>query len=204
MLPYAESAGWQERGRMDVVLTMFAALAVRAAARAGYPVEPSRWRDTAGSLRWYQNPNGGFPFGEGMTWSTGETAAGLATLLICREQLALKDARQPPWLAAVTQKTYAHLRKHFDPRENYSPDRTAPYHYCYLYAVKVVGRVSRRREIGGKDWYARGANWLLKQQKKDGRWVDRTCIKPKDVLGTCFALLFLERPATVPLVPTGD
>jgi len=205
MIELVESAGYQWRQERDVVDAMFASLAARASAREGYPVGSSRWWDTAVDLRWYQNPNGGFPFGDGLTWSTGETAAGLATLLICREQLALKKAKQPPWLDDVIKKAYAHLRKHFDPRENYSPNPPAHrYHYCYLYAAKVVGTVSRRLEIGSKDWYLNGARWLLKEQKKDGRWVDRTCIKPRDVLGTCFALLFLERPDMVLLVPTGD
>ena len=36
-------------------------------------------------------------------------------------------------------------------------------------------------------------------RKENGRWRDKTCMKPRDVLGTCFALLFLKR-ATVPVI----
>jgi hypothetical protein len=191
MIDQVDAAGYYDEGGLDLGDLMFASLAKRAAAREGYPVHSRTWSAWARDLFDTQDKNGGFPAGD---WTTRGTAEGLATLLICREQLALQKAKQPAWLKEMTDKAYAHLRKHFDPRG--SPG--------YLYAVKLVGMVSQRQEIGGKDWYAQGAQWLLQEQKKDGRWVARNSMKPKDVLGTCFALLFLERPAAVKLVPSGD
>jgi hypothetical protein len=67
-----------------------------------------------------------------------------------------------------------------------------------------VGDLTGRKEFNGKDWYVRGAIFLLERQDEDGKWVDATGFRPHDVLGTCFALLFLKR-ATPPVVTySGD
>jgi hypothetical protein len=196
---------WGSRGYADVSATQFAILALRAASRAGYPVERVNagvWDRAVAYLGGLQGTEGGFPYHKDVAWSAGMTAAGLSSLLICREQMALLDSDPPAWLDETVAKAFSHLGKHFDPSENRSPD-PGRYHYCYLYAVERVGMLSGRRELGGKDWYVRGAKWLLEEQKEDGRWVDRTCMRPEDVLGTCFALLFLKR-ATVPVITPSD
>ena len=69
----------------------------------------------------------------------------------------------------------------------------------HLYGIERVGALSGRHEIGGKAWYPRGAEWLVEQQKDSGAWEDETCMRPREVLGTCFALLFLKK-ATPPAV----
>ena len=69
----------------------------------------------------------------------------------------------------------------------------------HLYGIERVGALSGRHEIGGKAWYPRGAEWLVEQQKESGAWEDETCMRPREVLGTCFALLFLKK-ATPPAV----
>ena len=65
--------------------------------------------------------------------------------------------------------------------------------------MERVGVLSGCRVLGGKDWYLRGARYLLDAQHKSGRLTDPRCIRPRDVLGTCFALLFLKK-ATIPVV----
>jgi hypothetical protein len=190
----------------DVSATQFAILALRAASLAGYPVEKVNagvWERTAAYLGGLQGAKGGFPYHEGLPWSAGMTAAGLSSLLICREQMALQGTDRPPGMDDRIAKGFSHLGKHFDPGENRTPGRSS-YHYCYLYAVERVGMLSGRRELGGKDWYVRGAKWLLEEQKEDGRWVDRICMRPKDVLGTCFALLFLKRATAPVITPSND
>ena len=118
--------------------------------------------------------------------------------------MALLRKERPAWLDETIKKAFAHLGKHFDPSENRSPkwEHGGWYHYCHLYAVERAGMLSGRRELGGKDWYIRGAKWLLQEQKEDGRWVDRTCMRPEDTLGTCFALLFLKRATPPALTPS--
>ncbi len=47
--------------------------------------------------------------------------------------------------------------------------------------------------MGGRSWFAEGANYFMALQSKNGAFVDKTCMNPQDTLGTCFALLFLTR-----------
>lgn len=190
----------------DVSATQFAALALRAASFAGYPVEkvrPDVWDRIAEFLHAAQDASGGFPYRPALGPSRGMTAAALSTLLICREQMALQGAKEPSWLAEVIARGLAYLDQNFDIASNPSPHFEGHdhdhYHYCHLYAIERTGMLSGRREFGGKGWYARGAAFLLEEQGDKGRWTDSTCMRPEDVLGTCFALLFLKK-ATIPAV----
>ena len=67
------------------------------------------------------------------------------------------------------------------------------YHYTYLYALERCGDLANREVIGGRSWFAEGARFLLAHQAANGAFLDPTCMNPKDVLGTSFALLFLTR-----------
>ena len=53
--------------------------------------------------------------------------------------------------------------------------------------------LAQREVIGGRSWFAEGARYFLGVQRKDGAFVDPTCMNPQDILGTSFALLFLTR-----------
>ena len=78
------------------------------------------------------------------------------------------------------------------------------YHYYHLYTLERLGALSGKREFGGKSWYIRGAAFLLREQAQDGSWTDRSCMDPEDVLGTCFALLFLKRATPPTVTISGD
>lgn len=192
----------------DVSATQFAILALRLASFAGYPVEKVRsavWRDTAKYLKGIEAA-GGFPYHAGNDPSCGMTAAAVSTLLICREQLMLQNAKEPSWMGKLIEGGLGYLDGSFDVASNPSPHFYGRdhYHYCHLYAIERTGVLSRRRDIRGKPWYSTGAAWLLGKQDGSGAWGDLTCMEPKDTLGTCFALLFLKR-ATMPAVtPGGD
>lgn len=191
---------WQDRptAYADVSATQFALLALREAARAGYPVPVECWRDALRYMADMQLKSGSFPYTEGEGWTAGMTAAGLASLAICKEQLAAAGEPVPKWFGARVERALKSLGDAFAPDRNASKSGNARhYHYCYLYCVERVGALTGKRELGGKDWYADGAAWLLRQQRPAGQWADDTCMVPTDVLGTCFALLFLKR-ATPP------
>ncbi|MHC4932959.1 MAG: hypothetical protein ACYTGV_12285 [Planctomycetota bacterium] len=103
------------------------------------------------------------------------------------------------------------LGKHLDFTKNtYGPGKSegkkdgTGYHYYHLYGIERVGALSGKREIGGKAWYPRGADWLVGQQRANGAWVDDTCMRPDDVLGTCFALLFLKKATPPTVTVSGD
>jgi hypothetical protein len=194
------------RDYADVSATQFAALALREARRTGCPVEQlggfDLWERMAEYLMGLQLPTGEFPYHPGEPWSAGRTAAGLSSLLICHEQLVLQGLGVPDRLEQAIRLAFEALGRSHGPLVNATQGfRFGRYHYCHLYAVERVGSISGRRELGGKDWYRRGARVLVFQQRTAGDWQDRTCMDPEDTLGTCFALLFLKR-ATPPSAVT--
>ena len=190
---------WSGENRADVSATQFALLALREAARAGYPrtaIREQSWRRARDYLLDIQMKAGGFPYekpSEG--WTLGMTAAGLSCLLIVDEQAGLDGADSSAKVTEATRKAFDHLGRHYTPLANVSANSEEPgiYHYCGLYAIERVGSLSRKQLLGTKPWYPPGAEMLVANQRNDGSWIDRTCMGPQDVLGTCFALLFLKR-----------
>ncbi len=85
------------------------------------------------------------------------------------------------------------ISKNFSVKEN--PKLGDKWHYYYLYGLERVGMLFGTETIGDHKWYREGAEYLLAEQSKDGKW--------NDAVDTCFAILFLKR-ATRKLVATGD
>jgi hypothetical protein len=138
------------------------------------------------------------------------TTAGIASLLICKEQMALGGQTVPSWIDPAVERAFDYLGKVFDVEtnaegEDANLEHSPAYHHYYLYGIERVGALSGRHEIGGKAWYPRGAAYLLKKQDPSGFFDDDTCMRPTQTLGTCFALLFLKRAtAPVAITITGD
>ena len=197
------NGGWrygQRNGDQDLSSTQFVLLALRAASQAGYPVEktaPETWRWAANYCERMQKKSGAFGYGKvDPKWSGSMDACGIASLVICKEQMALAKQPVPDFIDDSIKKGLAHLDTVFDATQNPNKRRHL---YYYLYGVERVGDLTGRAEFNGKNWYVRGARLLVGAQDPSGKWVDSGAFKPKDVLGTCFALLFLKR-ATPPTV----
>jgi hypothetical protein len=182
--------------------SQYAILGLFAASRANVEVARETWEKAEKWFEECQNADGGWgyecadvPDGQGAgivtNQSTGSmTTAGLTALIVCKFYLG-KD-----W------KADAKVKKGIDwlgSRLSYSsnPGGSAIWHYYYLYGLERVGQIAGLREFGGKDWYRGGAEWLIENQKDDGRWVssagaqgDALC---DDAVNTCFAILFLRR-----------
>lgn len=203
--------GWrygQANGDADLSATQFVLLALRAASQAGYPIEqtaPNVWTLAATYVKNCQKGDGGFGYqtNSGPSYSS-MTACGVACLIICREQMLLAASQQkdeakapPEWMEESIRRGMEWLDKNFDAETNQGAERAELFYY--LYGVERVGDLAGRKEFNGKDWYVRGARLLLERQEADGKWQDATGFRPHDVLGTCFALLFLKR-ATPPVV----
>ncbi len=208
--------GWrygqvQSDGDADLSATQFVLLALRSACQAGYPLEktaPKTWESAAQYVKNCQKSDGGFGYKIGGPSYASMTACGIGSLLICKEQIELAAARTkdkamkpPAWIDDAIKNGMAWLDKHFDAERNEAAERQELFYY--LYGVERVGDLSGRREFNGKDWYLRGATMLVERQDADGKWIDPSGFPPEDVLGTCFALLFLKR-ATIPVVTFTD
>ncbi len=186
----------------DLSATQFVLLALRAASQSGYPVEktaPDVWKHAAVYVKNCQRSDGGFAYQIGQPKVTGSmTACGIASLIICKEQMLLAKQEPSADIDERIKKGLAWLNEHYQASRN--PNGT--HNYYYMYGVERVGDLTGRKEFGGRDWYVRGAAYLLQSQHKGGEWMDQTAFPPRDVLGTCYALLFLKR-ATPPTVTLG-
>jgi hypothetical protein len=191
----------------DTSATVFALLGLVKASRGGYGVPPHVFQEASRFLCDLQEQRPelttgegglarGFPYGTGRSReavfvSGGTTAAGLASLHLCR----LECRRLGVAPDARTETAIRDAEKWLD--ENWEIQRNPKAHhylYCYLYALERVGSLSGRETIGRHPWYREGAEYLLEEQdRKTGRWDDTSSCSPTDVLGTCFALLFLKR-----------
>jgi Squalene-hopene cyclase C-terminal domain/Prenyltransferase and squalene oxidase repeat len=205
--PKSKNAGGWRYGQAnpndaDLSATQFVLLALRAASQAGYPIEkvsPATWELAAQYAKNCQKPDGGFGYQVGGPSYASMTACGIGCLLICKEQMELSAEKKPPqWIDGAIQSGMDWLDKNFDAEKN-AGHTERPELFYYLYGVERVGDLSGRKEFNGKDWYLRGATLLLERQQGDGGWSDATGFPPHNVLGTCFALLFLKR-ATIPVV----
>ena len=63
----------------------------------------------------------------------------------------------------------------------------------FLWSVERVAMLYDLKTIGGKDWYAWGAQILVHNQRAGGEWPSEFYHGHSLPLNTCFALLFLRR-----------
>ena len=109
----------------------------------------------------------------------------------------------PGWMEGSIKSGIEALGNNFNPTHNTSQSGHAGHNYYYMYGVERAGDIVGKREFGGKDWYVRGARFLVGAQQQGGKWVDGSAYKPHDVLGTTFALLFLKRATPPTITSTG-
>jgi hypothetical protein len=151
------------------------------------------------------------------------TACGIANLLIAKSVM-LEDRRgkriwsDREWAGRVDTAVWdglAWLDLHWSPFTN--PSSRYGYHIYYLYSLERAMDILGKQLVGRHVWYTEGAREILNRQQAaraqdllDDRapevdvvyWQTNSTHEPKDVLDTCFALLFLKR-ATKDIVPGG-
>ena len=195
-----ELASWQRGGfaypdsAVDFSNTQYAALALWAGARYGCRIPEKVWSRMADQTLKQQeevkNPYGPAGFGYRVdTKPTGSmTAAGVAILAICEEQMN----RRRGDIDVGKTRGLAWLAEQFSVRTNPDP-HGAPnerwLHY-YLYGLERVGGLLQVSHFGEHDWYREGARYLLDDQNDNGAW---STAYGEEQPNTCFALLFLNR-----------
>lgn len=202
-----------EPGAPDLSNTQFAALGLRAAARAGVKIRPEVWIGLAeATFPWQEEkpqdveideggyrrtvPAAGFRYRNDRNASAkftraptaSMTCAGVCTLAIVREQLGAKASSGfVEKLKTSNERALAWLAAHWSVADN--PGEGENWWIYYLYGLERVGAFLQLEEIGGRRWYLEGAKALLAKQGGAGDWP--TAYHPR--ADTCFALLFLER-----------
>jgi len=192
--------------------SLFAAMGLRAAVRAGVPLPRESLVRARDAWRACQRPDRDRQFGQdraGWCYSREEedhhpygsmTAGGLAALVTLHQLLGDDWRRDPAVLAGLSWLTF-----HFTVHENYGPvedlmareilsDTPSPRteFYYYLWALERAAAVTGSVDFGGRDWYREGRDELLSLQRPDGSWSSgvRRC---NPVWDTCYAILFLTR-----------
>lgn len=194
----------------DLSNTLYAALAFRAAERAGIPIPDKAWADVAqGALRCLtkespaSNATGksasraaGFSYRANTNEPTGSmTTAGLSVLALAQEGT---DGKLPPAIAQRARSALAlgqtWLERNMEWAQN--PGQAA-HAYFWIYGVERAGTLLGVDTLGGLDWYWAGASYLVRKQRIDGSW-SSSGEPAEEPVDTLLALLFLKR-ATAPV-----
>ncbi|MBI4244483.1 MAG: terpene cyclase/mutase family protein [Planctomycetes bacterium] len=180
--------------------TQYAALGIAACYKAGiiFPEETLKpaldhWDKT-------QNDDGGWSYhafpskpefkSSYLSQSYGSmTCAGVSSICIYLSLLN-KDCKKD--VAVINGLNW--LKEKFTVKANPLSTLGIGWQYYYLYGLERTGTLYGTEKIGDNHWYSIGAEYLLKEQNKDGSWllIDANWFE-SDVLRTCFAILFLKR-----------
>ena len=171
-------------GSFDHSVSQYGVLGMWGCAQAGIEVPPRYWSIVDEAWRKNQDRTGGWAYqrkpsqAHGLTASM--TAAGVATLFITQDYLSAAEGasckgniRNPQIEAGL-----AWLAKNFDKvKDGYT-----------WYGIERIGVASGLKYFGKTDWYAAGAEALVKSQSPSGAWQSHGAIP-----GTMFGILFLVR-----------
>ncbi len=191
--PGHPNPGAEDRGNWDNSNSQMAVLGVWAGVREGVEVPRQYWQIVEKHWIGCQQGDGGWDYSSGKRRKTpgrgygAMTAAGVATLFICQDNLRRqKDMTKcvpvtdPPAIV----KGMGWLENNFTPVGDPGLKNSGLKAY-YLYGVERVGLASGRKYFGKKDWYKQGTRAILGQLDERGGI--------NDVVETSFALLFLAR-----------
>jgi RNA polymerase sigma factor (sigma-70 family) len=168
--------------------TEYAVRALGAAARRGIRIDSQVWKDIREYYLLTQQADGGWCYSNGLstTSTLTMTCAGASGLLLAGRQL---DDR-PAGVAAALDRAYTFLGR----QVVFAPSPTL---YYRLSGLARLGRLSGKKDLGAdkrlRDWYRKGADYLVSIQQPDGNWKAEKAAALDPVLTTSFALLFLGK-----------
>ena len=175
--------------RQDHSVSQYGVLGAWACERAGAEVPTPFWQAVENAWNRDQLPDGGWGYEKPGTARGGATAsmtvAGVATLFITQDYVHATNGIKctgnvvNPHIEAGL----SWIDKNFE--EVFTQNTTMDAPYYALYGVERVGVASGRKYLGSVDWYQRGADFLLKNQSREGSWGGK--------IPTCFGMLFLSR-----------
>lgn len=184
-------------GRWDLSNTQYGALGLRAAAALGVAIERGVWSKLADAIGDEQDNYGGWDYdqGGGVAYAS-MTAAGIAVLAICQQQLAA-DGEAPKWIDQKLARGWQWFARNAKVVGN--PNERSSFYFHY--GLERAAILCDVQKVGELDWYAAGATMLCDEQDDGGGWrspVDHGAgsVLSKgrgDLVSTSFAVLFLRR-----------
>ena len=210
--------GYGDIGSTDGSNAQFALLAMSEASKYDIQIPKSHWQQAKSYwLGLYSEQSGGFSYSRNGTVTGSMTCAGIASLIIIRENLfdinaaangdkakccgGADDDIQPK-----LDRAFKWLADHFTVKGNPTgPNSQARERFYYLYALERAGRFSGRRFLGPHDWYRVGAADLVRTQRASGAWAANNQSRVRfgesqETITTAFSLLFLakgKRPVVI-------
>jgi hypothetical protein len=153
-------------------------------------------------FRTSQNADGGWAYSSGpLASSNTMTCAGLMALAMGNGAFPTDKAKGKDSADAAAIKKALHtLSEHIGVPAKEADARPPMQNMYFMWSVERVAVLSDLKTIGGKDWYAWGAQILVANQAGDGHWAgpEYTGGGRSDAVDTCFALLFLKRANLAP------
>ena len=192
---YAMPAGDADRQAQvwDNSNSQYGLLGVWAGAEAGMSIPDSYWREVQSHWAGCQNADGSFGYSEGRDGALSMTAAGVATLFIVHDFLALTAPTGSDSRSAALMKALAWMND----GDRILQEPSNPHFRTYaLYGITRAGLASGCKFFGRHDWYTELALRQLKLQHADGSFGDS--------IDTAFTLLFLARASSDPLQQADD
>jgi hypothetical protein len=189
-------------GHEDMSLSQYAALGLRSAAKAGVKVDPRVWRRLLEFTLKHQEDvhrgPAGFSYRVGGTINGSMTSAGIACLILAREQLEAggqyrqKDARR---VDKALKQASEWIAEYSDFEHNPTPSVETTHHlkhrrHYWLYGLERAGSLLETEVFGEVHWYDELVRSVLDQQGKGGAWSSPFGEKQSN---TCFTLLALRR-----------
>lgn len=182
--------------------TQFAVLALAAARGRGVKVPTATFVATREYFERTQNDDGGFGYSElerSRSYSS-MTAGGLMCLALCRLAEEDLDPQAPELLdSPAIRKARGWLAENFDPAKNVGAARAFGsrrkrrsddfWRHYHLWSIERACSVLGLTLLGEIPWYPTGGWFLIERQHDDGRWNG----PERDLVATCFALLFFSR-----------
>jgi len=186
-------------GGWDLSNTQYGALGLRAATALGVTIERTVWQRLGAEIAAHQSDHGGFHYGRadsGFDAYASMTAAGIAVLAICEQQLAA-DGDAPKMLADKIARGW----QWFGRNTGVLGSRKERWSYYFHYGLERAAILCDVTEVGSVDWYAAGARMLCDEQLDGGGWSSTQDGHPGghlsggrgDLVPTSFAVLFLRR-----------
>jgi len=171
-------------GNPDLSNTQFAVFGLKIGEMHGFDVPKDLWRDLLRSVPRLQQRDGAFRYRSGELYRASMTHAALIVLRFATEGAGM---RQPPAdLRQVITRGHAWFKEHFDVEATpWGRGHSDGNYFYYMYGLSRYAQIFGFDRIGDHDWYAEGAEALLRRQKSDGSW--------GNLEDTCFAILFLRK-----------
>ncbi len=204
--------GWNygSAGGPDASNSQFALLALSEASKYNLLIPKSHWeRAKAYWFDLYSERNGGFGYQAAGNPTGSMTCAGIASLIIIRENLfdiqnlangaAICCGGDDDDIQPKIDNAFKWLAERFTVKANPTGKRSqSRQRFYYLYALERAGRFSGRRFLGPHDWYRVGAADLTRTQRASGAWAagnkGRASFgENKETITTAFSLLFLSK-----------